>query len=263
MKGGVRVKYYYESRSDKQNYHYVKHKNDPSVAPHFHSAFEVVMVRRGGMLAVINGEETKILAGEGCFVDSFSLHSYSALELDTEVYVFVGNSPDFDAVFSEIGGVPPVRFRFNNFSLLDTVVAYYKETVDEEIKGLVFRGAFTLILSMIANENKVLTERRTDKSAEFCAVLRYISEHFTEPLTLRSISAHFGYTPQYFSKIFHRYMKTNLTKYVNVARVNYAKKLFDSNSDKSVVEVAFECGFSSVPTFYRAYKKVFGRLPRD
>ena len=263
MKGGERVKYYYESRSDKQNYHYVKHKNDPSVAPHFHSAFEVVMVRRGGMLAVINGEETKILAGEGCFVDSFSLHSYSALDLDTEVYVFVGNSSDFDAVFSEIGGVPPVRFKFNDFSLLDTVVAYYKEMSDEEIKGLVFRGAFTLILSMIANENKVLTERRTDKSAEFCAVLRYISEHFTENISLSSLAAHFGYTPQYFSKVFHQYMKINISEYINVARVNYAKKLFDSNPEKNVAEVAFESGFSSVPSFYRAYKKVYARLPRD
>jgi len=57
-------------------------------------------------------------------------------------------------------------------------------------------------------------------------------------------------------------MRINLTEYIGVARVNYAKKLLDTNRAKSVAEIAFESGFSSVPTFYRAYKKVFGTLPR-
>ncbi len=257
------MKYYYESRSDTQNYHYIKHKNDPSVAPHFHSAFEIVMVRRGSMLAVINGEESQIKAGEGCFVDSFSLHTYSALDGNTEVYVFVGNSSDFDDTFSEIRGVPPVKFSFREFALLDTIVSRYKSMKDDAVKGSFFRGAFALVLSLIASENDLQKTDKAYKTGDFCNVLRYISEHFTEDLTLTSLSAHFGYTPQYFSKIFHRYMKINLSEYINVARVNYAKKIIDSNPEKSVAEVAFESGFSSVPSFYRAYKKVFGKLPRD
>ena len=55
-------------------------------------------------------------------------------------------------------------------------------------------------------------------------------------------------------------MKVNLTEYINIARVNYARKLL--SSDKNVSDVAFESGFNSMPSFYRAYKKVFGILPR-
>jgi AraC-like DNA-binding protein len=57
-------------------------------------------------------------------------------------------------------------------------------------------------------------------------------------------------------------MKINLTEYIGIARINYAKKILDIDRKKSVAEIAFESGFSSVPTFYRAYKKVFGTLPR-
>ena len=55
-------------------------------------------------------------------------------------------------------------------------------------------------------------------------------------------------------------MNMNMTEYVNIARVNYAKRQLDT--DKSVAEIAFESGFGSLPSFYRAYKKVFGKLPR-
>ena len=254
------MKYCYESRSDAQNYHYVNHRTGPFVALHFHSAYEMVMVKRGRMLAVVNGEEITVEAGEGCFVDSFSLHSYSELLLDTEVYSFVGSSVDLDTAFSEIGGIPPVKFKFSDFELLDKIFTYYKSI--DGAKGVLFRGAFELVLAVITSENGTVAKKKSDKTADICAILRYISEHFTENISLASISAHFGYTPQYFSKLFHRYMRTNLTEYINVARVNYAKKLFDARTEKNVAEVAFESGFSSLPSFYRAYKKVFGKLPR-
>ena len=92
------------------------------------------------------------------------------------------------------------------------------------------------------------------------SILHYINEHYAEPLSLRSLSREFGYSPQYFSKLFHKYMRINLTEYVNIARVNQAKRLLESK--KSIAEIAFECGFGSTPSFYRAYKKVFGSLPR-
>lgn len=256
------MQYYYESKTDVQNYHYINHKKDPLVAPHFHSAIELVVVRHGCMAAVINGESLSIEAGYGCFVNSFCLHSYSSPSEDTEVYAFVGSTTAFDPIFSNIGGIPPVKFKFDDFSLLDKIVTYYNSSSEDSVRRSIFRGAASLIPAIIAEKTPLLREDSANSTGEICSVLRYISDHFTEELTLSSLSAKFGYSPQYFSKIFHRYMRINLTEYIGVARVNYAKKLLDTNRAKSVAEIAFESGFSSVPTFYRAYKKVFGTLPR-
>ena len=257
------MQYYYEAKPDVQNYHYINHKKDPFVAPHFHSAIELVVVRHGCMAAVINGEALTIEEGYGCFVNSFCLHSYSAAAEDTEVYAFVGSTAVFDPVFSDIGGIPPVIFKFDDFSLLDNIVTHYNDSTDDGIRRSIFRGAASLIPAIIAENNTPLQGVSANSTAEICSVLRYISDHFTEELTLSSLSARFGYSPQYFSKLFHRYMKINLTEYISVARVNHAKKLLDTNRAKSVAEIAFESGFSSLPTFYRTYKKVFGTLPRD
>lgn len=256
------MQYYYESKPDMQNYHYINHKTGPFVASHFHSAIELVIVRRGCMMSTVNGEQLIIEAGNGCFVNSFCMHAYSELEGDTEVYAFVGNRDVFDAVFTDIGGIPSVKFDFDDFALLEKLLAYYNGSDEEGLRYSIFRGATSLILAIIAKNNQILPITSGNSSGEICAVLRYISEHFADDLTLGSLSAKFGYSPQYFSRMFHRYMNINLTEYINVARVNYAKKIIDTNNVKSIAEVAFECGFSSLPSFYRAYKKVFEMHPR-
>ena len=254
------MSYYYEAKPDGHNYHYVKHKTTPFTPLHFHSASEMIFVRRGKMLASVKGEEYVISAGEGCFVDRFCVHSFSELEKDTEIYVFFGNSELFDPIFSDVGGVPPVSFSFDDYSLLDMTVNAYDSAESEEIRLLTFKGAVSLLIARIAGENRVEPTPERGASTDICAVLRYIGEHFSEDITLNSIASKFGYSPQYFSRLFHRYMKVNLTEYVNIARVNFAKRLM--GSDKSVAQIAFESGFNSMPSFYRAYKKVFGELPR-
>ena len=256
------MQYYYEAKPDIQNYHYINHKRKPFVAPHFHSAIELVVVRHGCMTAMINGETLNVEAGYGCFVNSFCMHAYSADAEDTEVYAFVGNAATFEPIFSDIGGIPPVRFKFDDFSLLDRIVTYYNGSEEDGVRHALFSGAAATLLAIIAQHHSLRSDTAAYGTGEICALLRYISDHFTEDLTLSSLSARFGYSPQYFSKLFHRYVKINLTEYIGVARVNYAKKLLDANRTKSVAEIAFESGFASVPTFYRAYKKVFGTLPR-
>ena len=254
------MSYYYEAKPDGYNYHYVKHKKAPFTPLHFHSASEMIFVRKGRMLAVVKGEEYVISAGEGCFVDRFCVHAFSELDKDTEIYVFVGNRELFDPIFSEVGGVPPVKFLFDDYALLDKAVEVYDSAKNEDVRLLAFKGAAALLVARISSENRMMPSVDGNSSTDICAVLRYIGEHFAEDITLSSISAEFGYSPQYFSRLFHRYMKVNLTEYVNIARVNFAKRMM--GSDKSVAEIAFESGFNSMPSFYRAYKKVFGELPR-
>ena len=187
------MSYYYESKADKQNYHYVNHKRNPFTAPHFHSAAELIIVRHGRLLATVNGEEYTVCAGEGCFVDKFSVHSYGELEADTETYAFVGNSEIFEPIFADLGGVPQTSFRFNDFDLLDKAVGYYENAKNENIKTGIFKGAVSLLLSVIAGNNEMEKLGDRHSSKDICAILKYIGEHFREELTLEGLASEFGY----------------------------------------------------------------------
>ncbi|MBQ8432755.1 MAG: helix-turn-helix domain-containing protein [Clostridia bacterium] len=254
------LSYYYESISDTQNYHSLRCKIKPYAPLHFHSAIELLLVQEGEMLAVINGKEHRVTAGHGCFIDKFSTHTLSETLPNTKVYVCMGNCELFDPVFSDVGGIPPLLFPFSEFDLLNTAIDYYREAPNEALQLAVFKGTIALLLARMAQSIPLLEANNSPASAEICTVLRYINEHFTEDLHLSSLAATFGYSPQYFSRFFHKYMNIHLTEYINIARANYAKRLMDGK--KTVAEVAFASGFGSMPTFYRTYKKVFGTLPK-
>lgn len=248
---------FYEALPDTRNYHLIRNNLNPHAQLHFHAAFEILIVRKGKVLAQINRTQTVLSAKEGCFVDAFYPHSFEALEKDTEIFVFVGNAELFSAAFGDIGGTPARRFAWNDFDLLYRVTALYQEATSTAARLAVFRGAVSLLSSQIP----VNAEQHRDGCAEtISAILGYINEHFTEPITLTDIARRFGYSPQYLSRLFHRFVPMNITDYINIARVNYAEKLLGEK--KTVAEVAFECGFNSLPSFYRAYKKHTGVLPK-
>ena len=254
------MSYYYEKNSDVQNYYFVNHKTNPHGAVHFHSAREMILVKRGKMRAYINAEKYAVSGGEGCFADGFCAHGFRDMEGDTEIYVFVINSALFENLTAGIDGIPPVKFNFNDFELLDKLLERYESADSDAVRSIMFKSIAAFLIARIAEENELVPKKASVQRSDICEILAYISDHFREDISLRSLAHTFGYSPQYFSIMFHKHMKVNLTEYINIARVNYARKLLEG--DRSVTEIAYESGFNSLNSFYRAYKKVFGVPPK-
>ncbi|HEY3420295.1 MAG TPA: Ada metal-binding domain-containing protein [Methanomassiliicoccales archaeon] len=61
---------------------------------------------------------------------------------------------------------------------------------------------------------------------------------------------------------FHREYHTTPSKYINELRVSKAERLLQG-SDKSMLQIASECGFGSVSSFYASYKAKYGRTPSE
>ena len=78
----------------------------------------------------------------------------------------------------------------------------------------------------------------------------------TESLTLEGLAAAFGYSKNYFSAMFNRVTGMHLKDYVNRLRLQRAKARLDSkNRSETVLEIASDCGFNSLNTFYRALRR--------
>ena len=78
-----------------------------------------------------------------------------------------------------------------------------------------------------------------------------MDDNYTESLSLKNISAKFGYNKTYFSRIFNQYIGMSLTDYINMVRYDNFEKLYKNNPESNVTTLALECGFSSLATFYR------------
>jgi AraC-like DNA-binding protein len=92
--------------------------------------------------------------------------------------------------------------------------------------------------------------------------LAYIRENPTAELTLASLSARANFSPVYFHKLFKASTGKNLREYIEEKRVGRAIALL-TETEKTLAEIAYECGFSSQSYFSYAFKKRMGTTPRE
>lgn len=82
-------------------------------------------------------------------------------------------------------------------------------------------------------------------------------------LSMELLASDFGMSKSYFSKLINSYSDYNFSDFINIFRVEQAKK-FLSNSDfkdYTIVAIGLECGFNSKSTFYSAFKKFTSETP--
>lgn len=94
------------------------------------------------------------------------------------------------------------------------------------------------------------------------SVLEYIDEHLTDEITFETLASEFGYSAFHFHRIFSTITGQTITDYLKKRRLVVAFMEL-VNSDKTVTDICYSCGFNSIQTFNRIFKDTFGVLPSD
>ncbi len=93
-------------------------------------------------------------------------------------------------------------------------------------------------------------------------ILAYIYEHYTEPITLESLSERFGLSKQYIIRLFRKNLGVTTTRFINDLKLSHAPELLVS-STLNVNEVAAYLGFSSASYFSRLFRAKYSVSPAN
>ncbi len=91
-------------------------------------------------------------------------------------------------------------------------------------------------------------------------VCAYLSDHFTEDISLEDVAAYAGFSKYHFERIFTDYAGTTFYQYLQQMRINYAQTLL-SNPELSITDISYQSGFASSTAFTRAFRKSTGIPP--
>lgn len=254
---------YYEQRADVEKYCHIFYHGKANAISHFHSAIELLFIEKGKQEVFINGERRVLKAGEGCFCDAFHTHAYTYDEKVLST-TFIGDKSYFERAFFLLEQkVPPVFFAFDNFPLLQSLFVQWRAAQDNPLRTkLCFEGAAQLLLSEIAKRTPFVTREKDKRMDLICNILQHAEEHLDCDLSLQALSQTFNYSREHLSRLLHQYLQENWQNYINRLRVKKAARILEEHPNENVLNVAFSCGFDSANTFYRAYKKQFGKSPR-
>ena len=141
---------------------------------------------------------------------------------------------------------------------------YYLSQNPNELTDLAIHNKFIEFLSLIyLYRDKNVYSNRSDFdniTNKVYSITAYIHSHFTEDISLESVSKEFFISSYYLSHQFKRITGFTLTDYVQLTRVRNAQTLLLS-TDKPITDIAFLCGFSSFSQFNRAFNKFLHLSP--
>lgn len=254
---------FYETRAEGSGYFHFERRTANAVS-HFHSAPELLFAEREGTTVFFGGESRALKRGEGCFFDSFVPHAYQSTK-EASAFVLLGEKNYFDRVFQSFQNkVPPSLFRFEDFSLLENLRAFCEEKGQNGGgRYAIEEGTICIVLGALANQTPFIDRKKDRQSALLCDVLSFAETHLQTDLSLQFIAKEFGYSHEHLSRLLNGQLGQNWTSYVGGLRARRAKRLMEEFPKRTVLEIAFDCGFDSANTFYRAYKKEFGVPPKQ
>ena len=92
--------------------------------------------------------------------------------------------------------------------------------------------------------------------------MRYISENFTEHITIKDICSAIGYSKSTLLSAFKKEFSITVNTYLNNMRLGRAKKMLEAD-DFTINEVALACGFSDQSYFSKVFSAKYGQTPTE
>lgn len=226
-----------------------------------HRDFELIYVTDGEFSVTVSGEELTAREGDFILATQNEVHDFSPRN-HSRAYVAVF-SEDYVRDFAK-----DMRTRSIRTHKLVLCSADRDFLLRNMINVKPDRLTLTACLSFIcAKFFETCTEsgKPQGKRSEniLHATLDYIGEHYTENLRLADMAHALGYEEHYLSRIINSLFHKSFTSLVNEYRIFHARQRLSENSELSLAELAFECGFGSLRNFNRAYRAVVGRSPRE
>lgn len=252
---------YYEKKADTLGRLYLDTTEHLTSTAHFHDAVELVLVLRGAATACINGQQYTLERGDATLCQSLDVHYYKAMA-DSLYFVMVADRSYLSEFYKALGKRSAARF----FKMPDEALSFanalgaYKGQELAAQNRLLTLSRIYYLLSHVPLLDATDGKREAALSAE---VLRYIQENADKPLTAATLAEQFGYSRGYFSSLFCSVTGESFRSYLNRVRVRRIKKELAEAPARGVLTVAFENGFESAATFYRAYKREFGSAPLE
>lgn len=100
-------------------------------------------------------------------------------------------------------------------------------------------------------------------AASINKAINYIQENLDLPISLEKISKVTGFSQFHFHRIFSVLMGESIGSFIRRIRLEKAASFLYYYPDKSITEIAYDCGFSSSQLFARSFKEQFLKTPSE
>lgn len=241
-------------------------KKNNMLPPHLHKYLECIYAMEGNFSLGIGAEWIELYPHDLAIVFPDMVHQFRVDGHGPSQAAYILASPKLAGPFTGIlqkcyPGNPVIRSK-----MVHPDIPYAFHTLLESKQDSCYfelQQAYFQILLARALPLCQLMEKKEPESCDLAwQVVSYISEHFTEEVSLTGMARTLCVSPYVLSRIFSGIFHTNFNQYLNEIRLDYASHLLRT-TEKSVTDIFMDAGFASQTTFNRSFKEKYHMSPRD
>ena len=253
-------------------------KNHPKyeMASHWHGQIEIIRIIKGELNIKLYNNEYLAKKGDVVFVNTETVHGaypigdcvYECIVLNMAMLCVGDNSCRFF-----IDGILNHEYTINEFNSkcstdFHTAIDNLFDAMKHPSSGYKFLviGALYQLLGIIIDNHMynsasgaaaVLEDKNIPKLK---SVLSFIRSNYDKQITLDDMAGHISMSPKYFCYFFKEMTNKTPVEYLNFYRVEKSAKML-LNTDLSVTDIAFSCGFNDLSYFIKIFKQIKGITP--
>ena len=240
------------------------------MAPHVHQMSELVYVLEGEFTVISPGRREIAKAGDIVIVRPYQPHGYftaEGKEIKFWMLLFEDNLINdlvYDSYitrdYSNSVFTPSNELRaFLSTRMINTNERKKKLDANELRK---IKATLYPIFDEYITNVPTTADNKKIHSNSVAETFRYLSEHFKENVTLKTVSSAIGYSESHISHSLSSMVGMNFRSILNSIRVAHAKALL-LHTSTNVLMVSVECGFATERSFHRAFQTILGMTPSE
>lgn len=212
---------------------YLSEDEGSYVAPHWHNSLELVYMLEGSMTTQFeNNVRQTIEAGEISVVNPRVIHSVTAQKNKAlvllipsdllEKYILAHDFLEFHVDMHPDDQVNITRLERLKKIFTDMYIVYdiRPDAYLLKFNSLLYDLLYTLVHSYsvrLTDKDIIKRNRSINKVKD---IMRYIENHHSEKIVMEDIAAHFGYNPDYLSRLFKKQLGITVMQYLYEIRLN-------------------------------------------
>lgn len=241
-----------------------KSSSDNTYSANWHEDLEIQLFTAGEGYLLICGEKYTVRENSIALVNSNLIH-YTGTDSDITYYPII-----IDFEFCKKVGIDCSMLTFETLIYSEKTIELVKEilsiyyTNEIPCKKAKFQAAVLNLLIDLAEHHTVSSNGSLSADKSFDQIksaIRFISEHYSERLTLDIIAKN-SFTDKFtLSKKFKALTGHTVVEYINSFRCERIKELIHQGIPSGTAAV--RCGFNNISFFIRTFKKYTGMLPSE
>ena len=249
--------YLYEHFADDPFYLFLKKETFLLDEPHYHESLEIIYLIRGKTVVHLSGATHPLSEGEIFVCNRQQVHFYENFDCDTLAFCVVLSNKythDFRQIYNNMQFPSFLTDQARNAEIYQLLQEWFETPNHTFLVDCAF--ANLLLDKLVRLYGFSQTTQADDLNTMAIRLINYISTNYAQDLSLASVAGHFGYSKEYFSKIFKEAVGKNFLCYLNETRVQKALELLqDPQNKKNANEICAACGFNNTTSLYRHLKR--------